>query len=90
MILDAGSKALTSDPGPDAFFGEIREAPGATVTKLNEEHGYVTLGGGDELELGQQVHVVPNHACVVSNLFERFAIVRAGAVVAEWPIARGR
>ena len=88
-ILDAGSKALTSDAGPDASFGTILEAPGAAVTMLNEEHGYVALGD-EELELGQQVHVVPNHACVVSNLFERFVVVRQGRVVDEWPVARGR
>jgi D-serine deaminase-like pyridoxal phosphate-dependent protein len=89
-ILDAGSKALTSDPGPDAGFGSIVEAPGAVVTRLNEEHGYVALGDDGSLALGDQVHVVPNHACVVSNLFERFVVVSGGNVVAEWPIARGR
>ena len=89
-VLDAGSKALTSDPGPDAGFGSIVEAPGAVVTRLNEEHGYVTLADNGELPLGEQVHVIPNHACVVSNLFERFVVVSDGAVLDEWPIARGR
>jgi D-serine deaminase-like pyridoxal phosphate-dependent protein len=89
-ILDAGSKALTSDPGPDAGFGAIVEAPGAVVTRLNEEHGYLTLAADDPLALGDRVHVVPNHACVVSNLFERFVVVSGGDVVAEWSIARGR
>ena len=90
-ILDAGSKALTSDPGPDAGFGSILEAPGAAVMRLNEEHGYVALDGDDgALALGEQVHVVPNHACVVSNLFERFVVVSGGHAVDEWPIARGR
>jgi D-serine deaminase-like pyridoxal phosphate-dependent protein len=91
-VLDAGSKALTSDPGPDAGFGSIVEAPGATVMRLNEEHGYVALDGDDNgaLALGERVHVVPNHACVVSNLFERFVVVSGGHAVDEWPIARGR
>ena len=89
-ILDAGSKALTSDPGPDAGFGSIVEAPGAVVMRLNEEHGYVALADDGALALGDQVHVVPNHACVVSNLFERFVVVSGGDVVGEWPIARGR
>lgn len=91
-IIDAGSKTLTSDPGPDASFGAILEAPRAVVTRLNEEHGYVLIGDGDDgaLALGQQVHVVPNHACVVSNLFDRFMVVRDRIVVDEWPIARGR
>ena len=88
-ILDAGSKALASDVGPDVSFGTILEAPRALVTKLNEEHAYVELGA-EVLELGQEVHVVPNHACVVSNLFERFIVTREGVAIDEWAIARGR
>ena len=89
-ILDAGSKSLTSDPGPDAAFGvdsrgarRRRDAPerGARVRDARRRRA---------LELGDQVHVVPNHACVVSNLFERFVVVSGGVVVDEWPIARGR
>ena len=89
-ILDAGSKALTSDPGPDAGFGTILESPDAVLTKLNEEHGYVATGDSGVFELGGEVHVVPNHACVVSNLFEQFTVVSGGAVVDTWPIVRGR
>ena len=90
VILDAGSKALTSDPGPDSSFGTILEAPGAVVARLNEEHGYVTTAASEVLELGRQVRIVPNHACGASNLFERFAVARDGVVVDEWPIVRGR
>jgi D-serine deaminase-like pyridoxal phosphate-dependent protein len=90
-VLDAGSKSLSSERGPDEGFGRVLEAPGSTVTKLNEEHAYVTIGRGDELELGQQVRVVPNHACVVSNLFDEFVVVRDGEEVDRWPVdARGR
>jgi D-serine deaminase-like pyridoxal phosphate-dependent protein len=88
-ILDAGSKALTSDVGRDSLFGTILEAPGARVVKLNEEHAYIELGA-EGLELGQEVHVVPNHACVVSNLFERFVVTRDGVAIDEWSVARGR
>ncbi len=89
-ILDAGSKALTSDPGPDAGFGTILESPDAVLTRLNEEHGYVDTGDAEAFELGRHVHIVPNHTCVVSNLFERFTVISGGTVVDSWPIARGR
>jgi D-serine deaminase-like pyridoxal phosphate-dependent protein len=46
--------------------------------KLNEEHGYVAVGGSDELELGRQIRIVPNHACVAVNLFEE--LVGVGTV----------
>jgi D-serine deaminase-like pyridoxal phosphate-dependent protein len=89
-ILDAGSKALSSDAGSKGGFGLVLEAPGSTLEKLNEEHGYVALAGGDHLELGRQVRIVPNHACVAVNLFEELVGVRDGKVEVTWPVARGR
>ena len=85
-VLDAGSKALSSDPGPDEGFGTILDAPGAAIEKLNEEHAYVRLNG-ESLELGEQVSVVPNHACVVANLFDELALVGGGTLRVD---ARGR
>ena len=90
-ILDAGSKALSYDPGPDAGHGLILEAPSSVIATLNEEHAYVEVAPGDSLELGQQVRVVPNHTCVVSNLFDEFLVERRGELVDRWRIdARGR
>jgi len=90
-ILDAGSKALTSDRGPDDSFGFVPEAPGSQVVKLNEEHAYVELGGGDDLRIGQRVRVIPNHACVVVNLFDELLVTRDGRVADSWRVAaRGR
>jgi D-serine deaminase-like pyridoxal phosphate-dependent protein len=89
-ILDAGSKALSSDAAEQSGFGVVLEAQSSTLEKLNEEHGYLALAGGDELELGRQVRIVPNHACVAVNLFEELVGVRNGKVEVRWPVARGR
>ena len=90
-ILDAGSKALTSDTGPDPGFGLVLEAPSSTIVKLAEEHAYVEVSPEDELELGQRVRVVPNHACVVVNLFDELVVTRNGTREATWRVAaRGR
>jgi D-serine deaminase-like pyridoxal phosphate-dependent protein len=90
-VLDAGRKALTSDPGPDDAFGMIVEAPETKIFRLDEEHAYVSVPPGVRLDLGQVVRVVPNHACVVSNLFDEFVVVRDGDVVGHWAVdARGR
>jgi D-serine deaminase-like pyridoxal phosphate-dependent protein len=71
--------------------GTILEAPASSIVKLDEEHAYVRLGEGDALELGQPVRVVPNHACAVSNLFDEFALERAGQPEGSWRIAaRGK
>ena len=59
--------------------------------KLNEEHAYVELGVGDDLDIGQRVRVVPNHACVVVNLFDELVVTREGRVEDAWRVAaRGR
>ncbi len=90
-ILDSGSKALTSDRGPDDAFGLLLEAPHSPIVKLNEEHAYVELGVGDDLDIGQRVRVVPNHACVVVNLFDELVVTREGRVEDAWRVAaRGR
>ena len=90
-VLDAGSKSLSSDPGPDPGFGLVLEAPASTVDRLDEEHAYVSVAPGETLELGQQVRVVPNHACVVPNLFDELIVTRGGEVLDRWPVdARGR
>jgi D-serine deaminase-like pyridoxal phosphate-dependent protein len=92
-ILDTGSKSLASDPNPAGGPGTIVEAPGSSIVRVDEEHGYVSVGegDGDTLELGRQVTVVPNHACVVANLFDELWLERDGRITGRWRVtARGR
>lgn len=90
-ILDAGSKALAYDPGPDAGHGLVLEAPRSQIETLTEEHGHVRVADGDALELGRRVRVLPNHVCVVSNLFDEVWAARGGRIVERWRVAaRGR
>ena len=59
--------------------------------RLSEEHGVVAVAPGDRFRVGQRVTILPNHACVVSNLHDRVYAVRGGTVEAEWRVAaRGR
>lgn len=91
-ILDAGSKALTSDLLGFADFGLIVEYPDAVITGLSEEHGTVDLSkvSGRRPEIGERVRIVPNHTCVVSNLFDQMAFHRDGVVTrVETVAARG-
>jgi D-serine deaminase-like pyridoxal phosphate-dependent protein len=90
-VLDAGSKALSSERAADGSFGLVLEAPGSRVERLDEEHAYVVVAPGDELELGQTVRIVPNHACLVSNLFDELAVAAPDGSLASWRVdARGR
>jgi D-serine deaminase-like pyridoxal phosphate-dependent protein len=52
-ILDAGSKALSSERAADGF-GLVLQAPGSQLVRLDEEHGYVELAAGEDLELGSR------------------------------------
>ena len=87
-ILDAGSKTLTSDLLGFTDHGVIMEYPKARIVRLNEEHGIVDLSQSPEKpSIGERVTIVPNHACVVSNLFDRVYAVSDGRVVREIPVA---
>ena len=91
-VLDAGSKALTSDLLGFSDHGEIEGLPGARIVALSEEHAVVDLTActGDLPQIGDQVRVVPNHTCVVSNLFDRMVFHRGGVVTRVEPLtARG-
>ncbi len=80
-ILDAGSKALAADPAPQGGHGRITDYPDAVITALNEEHGIVDLTACPEKpQIGDRVRVIPNHACVVTNLFDRVYLMRGDRV----------
>ena len=91
-VIDAGSKALTSDLLGMEGFGRLVEYPDAALTGLSEEHGVVDLSAcATRPAIGERVRVVPNHACVVSNLFDTVTLVSGGAAVETVPVAaRGR
>lgn len=91
-VLDAGSKALTSDTLGLSGFGTILGYPEAVITSLSEEHGVVDLSACDRRPaIGDVVRIVPNHACPVSNLFETVVLVRGDTFVEAVPVAaRGR
>ena len=73
VILDAGSKTLTSDrlsPNPEeGGHGLILEYPEARIVRLSEEHGEVDVSMLSKApRLGEHVHVIPNHICPCINL----------------------
>ena len=91
-ILDTGSKSLAADLSPAPGHGHIVEYPDAVITMLNEEHGIVDLSRCTaKPAIGDKVRVIPNHVCVVSNLFDVVHLVEDGEVVEQVPVAaRGR
>jgi D-serine deaminase-like pyridoxal phosphate-dependent protein len=81
IVVDAGSKTLTSDTHPDDAHGLIVEWPDARVHTLNEEHAYVDVSGmQDRPALGDHLRLIPNHACGCVNLHDGLLGVRDGVV----------
>lgn len=72
VVLDAGSKTLTSDrcgPAPDSGHGHVIEYPRARITKLSEEHAQVDITACDHApRIGERVTLIPNHICPCINL----------------------
>ena len=81
IVIDAGSKTLTSDDHPDGGHGAIVSWPGAHLHTINEEHGYVDVSSLDERPaLGDHLRIIPNHACGCVNLHDGLLAVRDGVV----------
>ena len=87
-ILDGGSKTFSSDTFGLEDFGLILEYPEARLYNFSEEHGFVDFSACDRRpEIGERITVLPNHCCVVSNLFNEVVGVRNGEVEVTWPVA---
>jgi D-serine deaminase-like pyridoxal phosphate-dependent protein len=81
IVIDAGSKTLTSDTHPDDGHGVLVGWPDARLFSINEEHGYVDVSGMQERpQVGEHVSVIPNHACGCVNLHDGLLGVRGGVV----------
>jgi D-serine deaminase-like pyridoxal phosphate-dependent protein len=91
-ILDAGSKALTSDLLGLTGYGVVPSLGNAVIYAVNEEHGYLDISGLETKPVvGDVVRILPNHACPVSNLFDRVVLVSGDRTLGEVPVdARGR
>lgn len=91
-IIDAGSKSLTSDTLGLSGFGRVTEYPDAVIASLSEEHGTIDLSACQHKpKVGERIRIIPNHACVVSNLFDSVVLVSGDNVVELAPVAaRGR
>ena len=89
-VIDAGAKALALDKGlglAASGHGIVRDHPGITIERLSEEHGWLKLERGEDLQIGDRLDVVPNHSCVVTNLFNEVAVTQGDRVVERWKVA---
>jgi D-serine deaminase-like pyridoxal phosphate-dependent protein len=102
VIFDAGSKTLTTDgargfgahEGYGLVFPSLDDPhpdPSITIERLSEEHATARVPAGCRLTPGDRVRILPNHACVVTNLTDELLLVDGLTVVDRLPVAaRGR
>jgi D-serine deaminase-like pyridoxal phosphate-dependent protein len=88
-LIDAGSKTLTSDLLGLTGYGHVLGRPDIAIDQLSEEHGRLVSAGPIGLRVGDTVRVVPNHACVVTNMVDA-VYAMDGDRLERWPVtARG-
>jgi D-serine deaminase-like pyridoxal phosphate-dependent protein len=91
VVVDAGSKVLTSDrmtgAHPPATFGRVVGHDDWEVSRLSEEHAVVTVPASAEVGVGDRLLLMPNHICPVINLASDVTIVSGGAAVDRWTVA---
>jgi D-serine deaminase-like pyridoxal phosphate-dependent protein len=90
-IIDAGSKILTSDLLGLSGYGHVLGRDDISVDQLSEEHGRIVSHGAIGLKVGDRVAIVPNHACVVSNMVDAVYVRSGDDAYEAWPVeARGK
>lgn len=91
VIIDAGLKAMSSDAfTPEVGGGivcdlDLNPLPGVRFASANEEHGFLT-GEISGLAVGDQVRIVPNHACGTVNMWSGLTAVHADGHTERWAI----
>ena len=95
VTIDAGAKVFSGDVIPGDLglpgYGMAYAGPDLVVVRMNEEHGYVRVGEGVSLQVGDKVRLTPNHVCTSVNLSDELIGVREDRVAVIWPVAaRGK
>lgn len=90
ILIDAGWTALSQDRGTahqalDQGYGVVCDLggtpyPDLIVTRVNQEHGIVSLRPGSsaglpDIPIGSRVRILPNHACATATQFDRYHVL---------------
>jgi D-serine deaminase-like pyridoxal phosphate-dependent protein len=85
-LIDAGSKTFSSDRLPDGIFARPQDGRNFAVTRLSEEHGFVTGPGVGELQIGETIDWIPAHVCPVVNLGRQLTVISADDAQEMWSV----
>jgi D-serine deaminase-like pyridoxal phosphate-dependent protein len=93
-VIDAGSKTLSQDAlgsGPKKDYGYIVEEPTVSLSRLNEEHGYLDISRARRFAIGEVLSIIPNHVCTCINMHDEIFLARNEQIVGSWKVAaRGK
>lgn len=105
VLIDAGSLALSEDPGKlnefgKTHFGQVCNAesqapyPGLYVNSTNQEHGLIMLEGTDysfsDFPIGMQLRILPNHACITAAAYSEYMVTdNDGNLIDQWGRCNG-
>ncbi|CAK9779633.1 hypothetical protein CC85DRAFT_280780 [Cutaneotrichosporon oleaginosum] len=89
VLTDCGALAVSKDQGPTPGFGRVvsKGHEGWSLGRVSQEHGVLVKGeGAREIEIGEKVRIVPQHACLACACHPWFYIVAGGGdeVVDVW------
>jgi len=86
VITDAGVKSISVDQQPPPVFREYPNLP----IKFSEEHAKIP-SEGINIEIGEQLMLIPSHCCTAINLHDFVYLIRNNEVVDRIPItSRGK
>ena len=69
-------------------YGVVVDHSLLAVSALNEEHGHIDCSRApDSLAVGDRIRIVPNHACVVSNMVDQVYLMDGDEVFSVEDVA---
>lgn len=91
-VIDAGSNLLGLDQGAHGVaslsgFGKVVDQPEVVLERLSEEHGILSLPRSSGIEVGQQLRIIPNHACRVMSNVQKVYLQDKDQVIEELNVA---
>ena len=87
-VVDAGSKTLSNDPLRPRLGGHgLVVGRRSRLSRLSEEHGVIQVEEGESFRIGERIRILPNHACIVSNLHDRLVAVRGDRIEGQITVA---
>lgn len=90
VIIDAGSKTLSSDQNPVYQYGMVIGQPAFKWVRLTEEHGILTHPEPQKFKVGDKLKIIPAHVCTAVNLHDEYWVRMEDGNLERWKIeARG-